>query len=927
MTAVSSIWTAQSGYSFGTFPEGIIFSQALPVSGDTGVAYQVISGKLPGGLFVKRNPITNIAEISGTPYEVVRDTTYTFCIRASLNGSISDRTFSITIQNTDGPTFIYPSGRLPLGPNNQLFVASLDYVDFQVEVNDPNISAGANLTYAILENGGELPPGLMLTNTGRIVGFVQPTLVISLTDGSGTYDEGLYDAVAYDFALVPTNGYDSYFYDNVFYDYSLPSKNPKQLNTNYQFKITVSDGNVSASRTYSIFVVGDSYFQADNTQLDDSSTVITADTSFVLAPVWLTPANLGLHRANNYLTIPLNTYDRELVTFNSEAVNADIIVTSQKIDSGDNLLGGTTVGVFTTNGVPSAGQYFTLDNRIGGVTSRVYKIISVQSYDGNLYRLTIDQSLEITIPQDLVFIVGGLADDLSRIGLSYDSGDSILYGQVPYQPAVTQTYTFTISATRLGFNQETAFTARKFTIQIIGDVESVIKWTTPNDLGIINSGYISNLFVEASTTIPNAAVVYNLSSGNLPPGLSMDLSGEIIGKVKQFGRTVFAGGNPTIFDHNTTSFDTATTIFGGSTSITALPSGNGSPTLFDHGAATFDHRLTIFDRLYQPGETSFYDIVNHTKKYMTFDSKTSTFDQVFTFTVTARDQFGYSATSKTFKIRVVPLDTTSYSNIRVQPYLSSVQRNSFSEFINNNTVFTPNNIYRPADPNFGIQKTLSMIIYAGIETTAAGAYIGAMGLNHKRKQFYFGDIKTAIAYNPGTTDALYEVVYVQMIDPLEYNGSYLPHEIKDQRSQTEILSADNSIIDQSLTVFNQSITVDGQAYQISNPRANNYFPSSVSIWRDRISAIGATERDYLPLWMRSIQPGTKQELNFQLAIPLCFCKVGTSASIVLNIKNYLATTDFDFKNINYTVDRYIIDSIKDLAGDKYLVFRNDRITL
>jgi hypothetical protein len=75
--------------------------------------------------------------------------------------------------------------------------------------------------------------------------------------------------------------------------------------------------------------------------------------------------------------------------------------------------------------------------------------------------------------------------------------------------------------------------------------------------------------------------------------------------------------------------------------------------------------------------------------------------------------------------------------------------------------------------------------------------------------------------------------------------------------------------------------------------------------------------------MRSIQPGGKQELGFQLAVPLCYCKLGAADDIILNIK----FSGFDFKVLDYTADRYIIDSVEGSTGDKYLVFKNDRITV
>ena len=60
-----------------------------------------------------------------------------------------------------------------------------------------------------------------------------------------------------------------------------------------------------------------------------------------------------------------------------------------------------------------------------------------------------------------------------------------------------------------------------------------------------------------------------------------------------------------------------------------------------------------------------------------------------------------------------------------------------------------------------------MLIYAGIETKLVNQYVAAMAKNHKRKKFKLGDVKTAIAKNPGSSETVYEVVYVEVIDPAE----------------------------------------------------------------------------------------------------------------------------------------------------------------
>ena len=75
--------------------------------------------------------------------------------------------------------------------------------------------------------------------------------------------------------------------------------------------------------------------------------------------------------------------------------------------------------------------------------------------------------------------------------------------------------------------------------------------------------------------------------------------------------------------------------------------------------------------------------------------------------------------------------------------------------------------------------------------------------------------------------------------------------------------------------------------------------------------------------MRSIQPDSYTELNFVPAVPLCYCLPGLGKEILLNIKN----SGFDFKLLDYTIDRYIIDAVEGNYEDKYLVFRNDRTTI
>jgi hypothetical protein len=69
--------------------------------------------------------------------------------------------------------------------------------------------------------------------------------------------------------------------------------------------------------------------------------------------------------------------------------------------------------------------------------------------------------------------------------------------------------------------------------------------------------------------------------------------------------------------------------------------------------------------------------------------------------------------------------------------------------------------------------------------------------------------------------------------------------------------------------------------------------------------------------MRSIQENNFVEPGFVSAMPICYTKPGYADDIILRIQDL---SDFDFKTINFEVDRYIIDSVDGVLEDQYLAF-------
>lgn len=871
-----NIWTVKTNHNLGLLQERTAVSIGLPIQqfpenyDSTPLTFKLIAGQLPPGLRIEGD------RILGTAFEVPRDTEFRFVIRASYNQNISDRTFLLKVTGADVPAWTTPPGVLPTGPNSAYYVLDNSYIDFQLAVVDSDTAAGQKLKYFIPTDGGELPPGLvLLQDSGRIVGWVQPVLAPPLKKGNGRFDKTLYDDISYDFGLRPNNGYDTYIFDAITYDLFQESLPPRKINRNFEFKVIVTDGDSYSSRTFKIFVVGDDFFRADNTVTSAGNGTFTADVTYARAPIWTTPNYLGLVRANNYKTFKLDVYEGLLlgpISYDLESVIPDVVAQARTTLTSENKSGTNILHLVNVRGAPLVNHKLQLQEYVKGAGPKIYNITGVQQVAAFEYILTLNENLEKTIPNETYIFFGPLS--VTPPGMIFDPTTGELFGNIPYQTAITKDYRFCIKATRFTEKGETASSKRTFSVTILGEVDSTIVWNTDSDLGRIGANNISTLKISASTTYLDSPVLFYLVGGQLPPGLTLNFDGEIVGKVTQFGN------------------------------------------IGDPGLITFD------------------------AEQLTFDGGDTTYDRTYQFSVSARDVLGYNSITKTFTIAIDTPNDRLYSNLIVRPFLKQNQRTYFKTFINNPEIFTITSIYRPNDPNFGIQKDLAMLIYAGIETKSAEEFISMIGRNHKIKKFTLGDIKKAKGNIPFSSKTIYEVIYVEVMDPLEIGKKYLPSVLKTSKNRPPItVDQNNEFYNGPFNNVNPywkkpdpfNVTLDRTDLFAGDSQNEYKFPSSVAIWRNRIKAMGLKDSTYMPLWMRTIQDGAVQPTGFVKAIPICYCLPGKADDIILNIKN----SDFDFKLIDYEIDRYIVDSVspfpnvpaESVGVDKYLVFRNDRTTI
>ena len=305
---MSSLWSVRTGHNLGTYQEKVPATINLPVVGN--VATTLIAGTLPAGTRLESNTVT------GTFFEVPRDTEYKFVLRASTSipdPIIEDRTFTVNVQGPDVPLWITPEGSLPIGANAQLFILDSSYVDFQLQTIDSDLSTGSTLKYYIPNDGGELPPGITLSEDGKLSGIVDPILALDINSSTGFYDSNNYSVYPFDFGNIGAYPASSYYFDveqnYAFFNQNNKIKSPRKLNRYYEFKVNVTDGDTITTRLFQIFVIGDDFLRADNTIMQVGSGIFTSDGTYLREPRWLTPRDIGYKRANNYVTIFLDLYD------------------------------------------------------------------------------------------------------------------------------------------------------------------------------------------------------------------------------------------------------------------------------------------------------------------------------------------------------------------------------------------------------------------------------------------------------------------------------------------------------------------------------------------------------------------------------------------------------------------------------------------
>jgi len=335
------IWTTTSG-SLGIVPENQFFSLQLVATDPQGgaVTFESLAGTFPPGLNVNRT-----GRLQGIPVvtDVVNaNSSYEFTIRAQdSHGLVTDRTFSMSVSN------IVPPQITPRVSNlGSIFDGSF----YNLQLRAIEINPNADLMWAL--TGGTLPPGMSLSTSGVLSGFITPVPI----DGNGG---------EFGFSAVP---YNQFGFENA----------PTYQNNVFTFTVKVYDGFNYDSLTYTIKVIAKGNFEADTT-LDTTDLNLTVDNDNRYIPIMSTPSQaLPLIRSSSKFAFKFEAYDP-----NDYPLTFTLSTGGSSGFDQDGTSGFDTTGFDQSSlSVPPG---LTLDTTSGWLTGTIgYQAEAVKTYDFNI---------------------------------------------------------------------------------------------------------------------------------------------------------------------------------------------------------------------------------------------------------------------------------------------------------------------------------------------------------------------------------------------------------------------------------------------------------------------------------------------------------------------------------------------------------------
>jgi hypothetical protein len=752
-----------------------------------------ISPSLPTGLLFN----TSTGEISGTPTSSINPTTFTITITDNIGRSKTE-TFTLTVElATYQQVFtINPNAPIWVTPKGFLFTGT------ELTFNSYTITATNTSSYLLLN--GTLPNGLTLsTTTGVISGT--PSAVSNVTSSKFTVRAYNTQASVDRTFLIDIRGSDLPIWNTITITTSSVTTLSTSTTQGY-LPLGLQQQPYALNRQYIDFqFVANAVESPSNTKIryyipDQGGTL---PPNLTLSEDGRLTGILDCFGASDAITILNNTiivYQPKEYQFYISATDSvrfqerlfKILVVDPEMLRYPSLIASTNFNILNISLQTQPFNYlqppqFLQDQNLGTLRSENFHTITASAYNpaplvGTLtYSLITGTTVYTNLPNEL----------------KLDTSNGIISGYVPYQPAYTKSYQFTVNARKTDGNITTS-TRKTFNLAIKGIVESTIEWVSTSSIGSIYGGQISELTVKARQVSSDYAIKYIQTGGLLPAGLTLKNDGTIVGK---------------------TNYNTSGT---------------------------------------------------------------------YQFTVIAKDVYELSAIEKTFSLTVIP-SLKEYNEVYLKSLLSKEKLKSYSDFLDDETIFNPKLMYRYFDSNFGIQRIPKIVLEFGLERIALKDFYPSLNNNFYRRKFYFGDIKIAEAKD-NNGQILYELIYADVIDILGLNNK----------------SVDLTFTLNSSTYYPASI--DNMRYRLQNISVNN-------------SATITVNTEYNPKFFKSFPQVNEDSISYVKFIPICYTLPGQGNKIL----NKINISNFDFKQYYIEADRLIVGGTNSDLAEKYVFFPKKNI--
>lgn len=436
-----------------------------------------------------------------------------------------------------GPTWVTPAGFL--------FTATE-----LVSVSTSVVASGTNVAYSLIS--GKLPGGLAISNTGTISGIPDPVLndtkssfVIRAKDSTGLKDRTFsIDVTGKDTPVWdPNSGYTS----NLDYDVNKayiavgPTGEHFALNNqyvHYQFVANSIEDPVGTKIKYYIPENGGDLppglrldqngllsgilkdtLTFDGTESDTGGYDEEAYDDFAYDHGLVQDDPIGVPKIYQFRITATNGVE------NIDRLFKIMVISPDMIRRPDLIQMDLEPGVIYSDPNYLPPVQFIQGNSLGTIRAENNAVLDVSAYDPYPKIGTVSYT----------YIAGNTESTQMPDFLNLDPETGTIYGYVPYQPAYTKNYSITINGTRY-YSTASNTSTNVFELSIKGQVESTIEWVTSSTLGIIVAGEPSELAVVAKQINSDYSIKYNLISGSIPPGLTLERDGSLSGAI-DYGTT------------------------------------------------------------------------------------------------------------------------------------------------------------------------------------------------------------------------------------------------------------------------------------------------------------------------------------------------------------------------------------------------------